>query len=82
MRQRKRQNVTPSPGSGKRLLNDFSQISQQEKIARDYAGRYVALKDQRVVAFSKSSAQVFRTLRRRNVRGAVIHFLPELRRPS
>lgn len=79
---RKSHNGSPSPKSRQRAMADDFSIKDNQELADRHAGKWVAVKNGKTVAHSKDSAQVFRTLSSRRVRGAVIHFIPARPTPS
>lgn len=74
MNERKRQNGSSSVKKKRAMTDDFS-IEANPTLARQHAGEWVAIKHGKAVAYSKDSGEVFRKLRTKNLKGAVIHFM-------
>jgi hypothetical protein len=76
MATRKSHNGSPSRRPQRRTVTGDFSIKDKQHIASKHAGQWVALKNGKAVAYSKDSAEVFRDLANRKVKGAVIHYLP------
>jgi len=51
-------------------------ILPDEEIAREHAGKWIAIKDRTVIASSAKASDVHRALKSERVRGAVLQYVP------